>query len=75
MATTLTGYIAGAAGANWLVSQTCKAQFDLMAIAAQKTPTEGGCSATLTLTDGYVSRYQAIRTCNSKRLRRPSISR
>lgn len=61
MATPLTGYIAGAAGANWLVSQTCKAQFDLMATAALKPLAEGGCGATLGLSDGYVSRYQAIR--------------
>ena len=58
---TLTGYIAGATGANWLVSTVCKAQFDLMAAAAIKPATEGGCGATLTLVDGYVSRYEAIR--------------
>ena len=58
---TLTGYIAGSSGANWLVSAACKAQFDLMAAAAIKPATEGGCGATLALADGYVSRYQAIR--------------
>lgn len=61
MAKTLTGYIAGATGASWLISTACKAQFDLMAAAAIKPVNEGGCGATLTLVDGYVSRYEAIR--------------
>lgn len=60
-AKTLTGYVAGATGANWLISTTCKAQFDLMAAAAIKPATEGGCGATLAVVDGYVSRYQVIR--------------
>lgn len=58
---TLSGFIAGSTGANWLISSTCKAQFDLMAAAALKPATEGGCGAVLAVVDGYVSRYQAIR--------------
>lgn len=58
---TLAGYVAGATGANWLISSACKAQFDLMAAAAIKPATEGGCGATLAVVDGYVSRYEAIR--------------
>ncbi len=62
MATTLAGYTPGTAGANWFVSNEMKTRFDEMAKAiAMAIP-----STLISLSDGYISRYELIRQLATK---------